>query len=546
MCNASGGSHHTDPGVGRPPLRNQPPPRRSEDVRRMELVPIAGLGIAMVVVLFLLIALFAWSKNDVSVGSGEADQIGAETASGVAPASGLPSSGVANSESNSGSLPSGKKNVGAISDNTDEAAMHGEESTTSMPPTGKPDNNETDLPELDPVATPQGDQNADSTHEPDNEVAEVSDERQDSKEIRSFNTFSTPATGDERVPIESALTGRQDEAKQSLLEQYGGGEDTEAAVQLALEWLARNQLADGSWSLRGPYSGGGQIESNIAATAMAMMAFEGAGNTPAKGPFKDAVRRGVQAMIGIQGQAGDFAGRGRQNGQLYAQAQATIALCELYGMTKSRTYRHPAQLAIDYAVRIQSPEGGWRYEPGNDADTSVTGWFVMALQSGLMAELNVPLNSLQRVNTFLDSVSSSGGSRYAYHGSGNNPSLAMTAEALLCRQYLGWRRSDERLLNGIAYLETVPLSWDARNVYCWYYATQVMHNMEGTVWTRWNNSLKPVLLENQTVTGPESGSWDHIGDPYGQVAGRLYTTCLCVWILETYYRHLPIYSYRLL
>ncbi|MHB8974458.1 MAG: hypothetical protein ACYC3X_29060 [Pirellulaceae bacterium] len=215
-------------------------------------------------------------------------------------------------------------------------------------------------------------------------------------------------------------------------------------------------------------------------------------------------------------------------------------------MTKSRTYRRTAQLAIDYAVEIQSPEGGWRYQPGVDADTSVTGWFVMALQSGLMAELNVPLGSLQRVSTFLDSVSSSGGSRYAYQRGGSSPSPAMTAEALLCRQYLGWRRSDERLVDGISYLDTIPLSWDARNVYCWYYATQVMHNMQGDMWNRWNNSLKPVLLEHQQVNGPESGSWDHVGDPHGQGAGRLYTTCLCAWILETYYRHLPIYSYRLL
>jgi len=120
----------------------------------------------------------------------------------------------------------------------------------------------------------------------------------------------------------------------------------------------------------------------------------------------------------------------------------------------------------------------------------------------------------------------------------------MTAEALISRQFLAWERSAERLRNALSYLNSIALGWDERNVYCWYYATQVMHNMDGTSWTRWNNALKPILLENQVADGTEAGSWDHLGDPHGRTAGRLYTTCLCVWMLETYYRHLPIYSYR--
>ena len=60
---------------------------------------------------------------------------------------------------------------------------------------------------------------------------------------------------------------------------------------------------------------------------------------------------------------------------------ATIAICELYGMTGDEEFREPAQRAVDYCVEIQSPEGGWRYFPGTGSDLSVTGWFVMALQN---------------------------------------------------------------------------------------------------------------------------------------------------------------------
>jgi hypothetical protein len=46
----------------------------------------------------------------------------------------------------------------------------------------------------------------------------------------------------------------------------------------------------------------------------------------------------------------------------------------------------------------------------------------------------------------------------------------------------------------------------------------------------------------QTREGPESGSWSPAGDRWESFAGRLYTTCLSTYMLEVYYRHLPIYK----
>ena len=58
-----------------------------------------------------------------------------------------------------------------------------------------------------------------------------------------------------------------------------------------------------------------------------------------------------------------------------------IAVCELYGMTKDSQLRTAAERSVDYAVRTQDELGGWRYQPGYDSDTSVSGWFMMGLQS---------------------------------------------------------------------------------------------------------------------------------------------------------------------
>ena len=95
-----------------------------------------------------------------------------------------------------------------------------------------------------------------------------------------------------------------------------------------------------------------------------------------------------------------------------------IALCELYGMTQDSMYREQATRAIKYAIKIQDKKGGWRYIPGEDSDTSVTGWFVMALQSAKMARLDVPglENCLKNVSSYLDLAQSptSNGTQYDY------------------------------------------------------------------------------------------------------------------------------------
>ncbi len=66
----------------------------------------------------------------------------------------------------------------------------------------------------------------------------------------------------------------------------------------------------------------------------------------------------------MQGPDGDFWKRGSiGHHRLYSQAQAMIAVCELYGMTKDSQVRLAAERAVDYAVKSQDSLGGWRYQP---------------------------------------------------------------------------------------------------------------------------------------------------------------------------------------
>ncbi len=347
------------------------------------------------------------------------------------------------------------------------------------------------------------------------------------------------------APIGLALSGREKGMKKALLGRYGGNKLTEDSVHLALEWLKRNQKSTGMWSLAGPYTDGGE-EDQIAATAMALLAFQGAGNTPGvngdpKYDYKPLMKKAWDALLKRQTREGQFTDKNMSsNHTMYAHAQASIALCELYGMTEDSFYRGPAMRAIDFIIQSQDAAGGWRYMPKSDSDTSVTGWCVMALQSARMAHLEVPSDTLANVSRYLDSAQGADGSQY-YYKPGLHTNLAMTAEGLLCRQYLGWKHDDPRLIAGADFLSASPMSNAEINAYHWYYATQVMHHMGGKYWKKWNEVMRQYLPETQVKKGPEEGSWAPGSDRWGGAGGRLFVTCLRTYMLEVYYRHLPIY-----
>jgi hypothetical protein len=342
-----------------------------------------------------------------------------------------------------------------------------------------------------------------------------------------------------------ALNGREAGAKRALLAAYGGNATTEAAVELGLQWLKKNQQQDGSWSLTGPFSGGPYVDNKVAATSMALLAFQGAGHTHMSGKHKDVVAKGWNALKRYQDPDGLFICDSAHSHRLYAQAQATIVCCELYGMTKDQEVRPYAQKALNYAIFAQAPEGGWRYQPKEDSDTSVTGWFVMALQSGMMAGLEVPSPNLSNIERFLDSVQANGGSHYCYMP-GREATLTMTAEGLLCRMYLGWKHEDPRLAAGMDYVCGNTINYNQANLYYWYYATQAAHHMGGHHWKQWNQVMIQTVPKAQIKTGNEAGSWSHEGgSTHDMHGGRLYATCLSIYMLEAYYRHMPLYKHTI-
>ena len=85
----------------------------------------------------------------------------------------------------------------------------------------------------------------------------------------------------------------------------------------------------------------------------------------------------------------------------------------------------------------------------------------------------------------------------------------------------------------------------SRALYYWYYATQVMHNIPGPDWDKWNRQMRRVLIDSQVKEGCAAGSWDPMRptrDPLGERGGRVLVTGLSTLTLEVYYRYLPLYK----
>ena len=340
------------------------------------------------------------------------------------------------------------------------------------------------------------------------------------------------------VGAEGMFNGRGETSRGKLVQAYGGTSASEAAVARGLKWLADHQNKDGSWRLN---EHGGNVGSDTAATAMGLLPFLGAGQTHREGRYKTHIQKGLDWLVKQQKPDGDLRS-GAHHAQMYAHAQCAITLCEAYALSKDEKLRDPAQKAIDFVVKAQSPDGGWRYQPGRDSDTSVVGWQLMALRSAQMAYLKVPRESFTKTVNYLNKAQTDKvGSQYAYQpGAGAKP--AMSAEGLLCRQYTGWPQYHPGLIQGtVQLLRSHPPKASDSNMYYWYYATQVMHHQGGQVWTEWNDRMRELLVTTQVDKGPDAGSWTPHGS-HDKSGGRVYMTSLSVLTLEVYYRHLPLYN----
>ncbi|WP_439628072.1 hypothetical protein [Gemmata sp.] len=370
-------------------------------------------------------------------------------------------------------------------------------------------------------------------------------------------TAQTPDWTD-RALFLTDYVGRRGETRRRLLQDVGGSVESESAVWRGLAWLARQQRADGSWQFNV-----GEHPDRIGATALALLAFLGAGETHLRGTYKAVVSSGLGYILDQQ----PLPRRGPPplSADPFAHALGTMALCEAVGMTRDRErLLAAAQVAVNRIVASQAPNGSWGAAPGQRGDISLVGWQVQALKAAAMSRaVTVPAATFKKAVDFLNSAGA--GRRKPAYGPFDKtwafPGTTCTATGLLCRYLIdGWGPDNAGMMEGVFGLmprapAAGPGSAPKRidDVYFLYHATQVVRYFEGDEWETWNRGPKGALgvrtlgtrdwlVGLQHMDGDEAGSFDPDAAWVGKHLGRLGTTAFAVLTLEVYYRHLPLYK----
>jgi HEAT repeat protein len=371
--------------------------------------------------------------------------------------------------------------------------------------------------------------------------------------------------------------------------------ETEAAVQRGLRWLARHQDGDGAWDPQkymehdepgqpGTKEGARVQLDPVGTTALTVLAFLGAGYTPTEGKYSDEIARGLEYILARQLVIGDYLENDLVGG--YNRPIALMALAEAYNITKDERYVPAVEVGADFLSSIQNSLGGWRYRVRIETtDTSCCSWNAFALKTAEKSGIRVREIVFEGIRMVFDLYSSPvtehreeyiepakkgpdetkygfsrdvgyGKEHYKYWTGYQNNSYpdskyATVALGLMTRIFLGNRRTHPFCIgaaNAILedFMEEIPAREDWSRyrsrreypTYAWYYGTLAMHQMGGRYFRLWNERIKKIVPGTQIKEGPDEGTWPVWN--HDMVGGVLYTTCMGVLTLETYYRYVPI------
>ena len=330
-------------------------------------------------------------------------------------------------------------------------------------------------------------------------------------------------------------------------------EAAESTLAAALAWLARHQSADGHWSLSSFESrcrleacgGAGTIDSDAAATGLALLPFLGAEDKPEL--FKQhqsVIGRGLRWLLDHQRPDGDLSAMGEQ--RMYSHAVAGLAICRAYGQTGDDRLAAVTQAAINFsAVAQNSSTGGWHYEPGGRGNMSSVAWQLLLLRCAERNGLKVQAKTWQGVEHWLEMVTQGkSGGLFCYEPQ-RIVTPTMTCVGMLELQYRGRTADDPAITEGHLYLLAHPPDKAyGRDVFYWYFGTPVVRNFGNPEWQSWFHRLRRSLIDTQATSGCAQGSW-FLGSAAPEVwsshAGRLMTTSLAAQLLEseTIYTPLP-------
>lgn len=306
-------------------------------------------------------------------------------------------------------------------------------------------------------------------------------------------------------------------------------EAAEKAIDRGLKYLIANQNPDGSWAMdNGDYA--------IAGTSLGLMAFMVEGHFPGFGEYGDALDRAKDYLL----KRSEDSPSGTMGVKMYEMGLYTIAMSELWGMTKDPEDNKQIQKYLERAVQIilrsQSPLGGWRYAPRPDAgqDTSVTAMVFVSLASAREAGVLVPNETIERLTNYLrDQAFDENRGGFGYQGPGYT--IACTAGGVYAAQLAG-NRDTEWVQAALNTLENEPKMFSRKDnghfYYSHYYAMQAMVQAGDERYAKWYPQIRDALIDLQNP----DGSWVEKEVDYP------HKTPMAIIILATPNRYIPVYQ----
>jgi len=316
---------------------------------------------------------------------------------------------------------------------------------------------------------------------------------------------------------------------------------TRKAVKAALDFLAKQQNADGSFG----------ANYQLAASALAGLAFLGYGSNYNYGPYRVQIQKLVEYILKIQDAEGYFDdGQCRMHGHGYA----TLFLAMAYGSMppgKRKQVRKALQKAVRLTARSQSREGGWYYWPvhagrGLSDEGSVTVTQVQALRACRDAGIYVPKSVIDRGQRYIKRSTTRSGTRYRIHGGRTTVTLTAAGVAVMNAYGVYDPRTCIQLKWGLDVLRRAMKSCVSRGGaamdavrWTWYgnlYLSQACWQAGDEMWRLYYPTTYKRLLSTQNA----DGSWTRAQG--GRSYGAVFSTAIAALILEVPMGYLPLFQ----
>jgi len=308
----------------------------------------------------------------------------------------------------------------------------------------------------------------------------------------------------------------------------------ESAVERALQYLAVNQSADGTFS--------DSYGRSVGVVSLVGMAYLSAGYTPGFGEYAPNLDRCINYVLDSQRSNGLLDKGDSGHGLMYAHTIATLFLSECSGMVDVETQDRLSPvlakatkliLEAQAVPKNENHAGGWRYKPDSrDSDLSCSGWALMALRSAKLNGAPIPDEAIKKAVAYVLKNHDLESGSFGYTDPWGH-SETLTGCGLLCLELSGYHGTESTPRSGDYILKhRQHIINNAHEYYANYYNAQGMFQLGGRFWAQYADWMYSEYIPKQQ----SNGSWSN-----GRNGGT-YGTSMMVLSFTVPYRQLPIYQ----